>query len=152
MNVIETNSLTKIYSSFRKNKVEALNSLSLNISEGTIFGLLGPNGAGKTTLIKILLLRQFVQTFLICFCSLTGLYDRDRLVHEPGGVHHLLAPSWRLLAASCGRVYAYRALSFFDSTSQIVSLIAAMFTVTWIQRHNELTALRGGRNLKGPDH
>ncbi len=56
MNVIETNSLTKIYSSFaKKREVQALNSLSLNISEGSIFGLLGPNGAGKTTLIKILL-------------------------------------------------------------------------------------------------
>ena len=55
MNVIETNSLTKIYSSFGKKEVQALNSLSLNISEGSIFGLLGPNGAGKTTFIKILL-------------------------------------------------------------------------------------------------
>ena len=32
----------------------ALNGLSLEIKEGTIFGLLGPNGAGKTTLISIL--------------------------------------------------------------------------------------------------
>lgn len=32
----------------------ALNSLSLEIKAGTIFGLLGPNGAGKTTLISIL--------------------------------------------------------------------------------------------------
>jgi len=32
----------------------ALNRLSLEIGEGTIFGLLGPNGAGKTTLISIL--------------------------------------------------------------------------------------------------
>jgi ABC-2 type transport system ATP-binding protein len=56
MNVIETNNLTKVYSSsFGSKKVEALNGLSLSISEGMIFGLLGPNGAGKTTLIKILL-------------------------------------------------------------------------------------------------
>ncbi len=32
----------------------ALDHLSLEIKEGTIFGLLGPNGAGKTTLISIL--------------------------------------------------------------------------------------------------
>ena len=32
----------------------ALNHLSLEIKEGSIFGLLGPNGAGKTTLISIL--------------------------------------------------------------------------------------------------
>jgi len=33
----------------------ALNSLSLNIAEGQVFGLLGPNGAGKTTLIRALM-------------------------------------------------------------------------------------------------
>lgn len=32
----------------------ALNSVSLHVRPGTIFGLLGPNGAGKTTLIRII--------------------------------------------------------------------------------------------------
>jgi ABC-2 type transport system ATP-binding protein len=32
----------------------SLNSVSLDINEGQIFGLLGPNGAGKTTLISML--------------------------------------------------------------------------------------------------
>ena len=32
----------------------ALNDVSIDINEGTVFGLLGPNGAGKTTLIRIL--------------------------------------------------------------------------------------------------
>ena len=32
----------------------ALNSVSLDIPQGEIFGLLGPNGAGKTTLIRII--------------------------------------------------------------------------------------------------
>jgi ABC-2 type transport system ATP-binding protein len=34
--------------------VTALDSLSLEIEKGELFGLLGPNGAGKTTLIKVL--------------------------------------------------------------------------------------------------
>lgn len=33
---------------------KALDRVSINVPEGTIFGLLGPNGAGKTTLIRII--------------------------------------------------------------------------------------------------
>src|SRR3989344_1156598 len=41
--------VVKEYGSFR-----ALDSVSLNIPRGKVFGLLGPNGAGKTTLLSIL--------------------------------------------------------------------------------------------------
>ena len=46
---ISTKGLSKRYDHF-----VALDSLSLNVSRGCIFGLLGPNGAGKSTTIKIL--------------------------------------------------------------------------------------------------
>ncbi len=39
--------LTKTYGSLK-----ALDSVSLSVREGELFGLLGPNGAGKTTMIK----------------------------------------------------------------------------------------------------
>ena len=56
MNSIETNELTKVYSSsFGNKKVQALVDMNLSVENGTIFGLLGPNGAGKTTLVKLLL-------------------------------------------------------------------------------------------------
>src|SRR3989344_4289688 len=32
----------------------ALDDVSINVPEGSVFGLLGPNGAGKTTLIRII--------------------------------------------------------------------------------------------------
>ncbi len=32
----------------------ALDNVSINIPENSIYGLLGPNGAGKTTLIRII--------------------------------------------------------------------------------------------------
>ena len=49
MNILEIKHVIKEY----ENK-KALDSISLNVNEGRIFGLLGPNGAGKTTLIRII--------------------------------------------------------------------------------------------------
>ena len=37
--------------------------------------------------------------------------------------------------------YSYKAILFFDNTSGLLALVSAMFTVAWIQRHNEMTAL-----------
>jgi ABC-2 type transport system ATP-binding protein len=54
--VIQTRNLTKIYRDFwGRKKVRALNSLSLDVRKGEVFGLLGPNGSGKTTSIKLML-------------------------------------------------------------------------------------------------
>jgi lipopolysaccharide export system permease protein len=99
-----------------------------------------PGGMVRLLIMDRYLLRQFVQTFLICFVSLTGLYividgfaNLEEFIdygRKQGGLLKVM-----------GEYYAYRSLSFFDTMSPILTLIAAMFTVTWIQRHNELTAL-----------
>ena len=47
--MIEISNICKNYENLK-----ALNNLSLNIQENTIFGLLGVNGAGKSTLLSIL--------------------------------------------------------------------------------------------------
>jgi ABC-2 type transport system ATP-binding protein len=54
---IEIENLTKDYETgfWRKKKVRALDSLSLTIEGGQIFGFLGANGAGKTTTLKLLM-------------------------------------------------------------------------------------------------
>lgn len=51
-NIIEIKGLTKIFGS--KNKIVAVNNLSLTIKKGETFGLLGSNGAGKTTTVRML--------------------------------------------------------------------------------------------------
>src|SRR3981189_2691656 len=57
MNVIEIAGLRKTYSVgfFKKTEKVALKGLSLEVSEGEVFGYLGPNGAGKTTTLKLLM-------------------------------------------------------------------------------------------------
>lgn len=49
MSIIKVENLVK-----RFNGLTAVNDISFEVEEGTIFGFLGPNGAGKTTTINIL--------------------------------------------------------------------------------------------------
>jgi ABC-2 type transport system ATP-binding protein len=70
MPVIETNGLTKVYRTYRKEsglwgsikglvrrryqETRAADNISFTIEEGELVGFLGPNGAGKTTVLKML--------------------------------------------------------------------------------------------------
>jgi ABC-2 type transport system ATP-binding protein len=49
MELLQARSITKQFANHL-----ALNKVSINVKEQSIFGLLGPNGAGKTTLIRII--------------------------------------------------------------------------------------------------
>ncbi len=92
------------------------------------------------TIIDRYLLRQFLQTFLICFLSLLGLFIVFhaftnleaflKIAHRQGGVGRVM-----------GAYYARQAILFFDMTVGFVNLTAAMYTMTRFQRHNELVAL-----------
>jgi ABC-2 type transport system ATP-binding protein len=57
MDAIRTDALTKHYSVgfWRPRPYVALDSLSLTVGQGEVFGFLGPNGAGKTTTLKLLM-------------------------------------------------------------------------------------------------
>ena len=49
MAFLEVENVVKQYAGHR-----ALDGVSLEVPENTVYGLLGPNGAGKTTLIRII--------------------------------------------------------------------------------------------------
>ena len=49
MNILELHNLKKYFSTQK-----AVDDISFNIEQGSIFGLLGPNGAGKTTLLRMI--------------------------------------------------------------------------------------------------
>ena len=65
------------------------------------------------------LLRQFIQVFLICFVSLTGLYvvidgfnNLEEFIEYAKGKHSSVL-------AVMGEYYAYRTLSFFEATAGV---------------------------------
>lgn len=53
---VEIHNLHKVFPTpFRREKVQAVKDISLEIEEGTVYGLIGPNGSGKSTTMKALL-------------------------------------------------------------------------------------------------
>lgn len=91
-------------------------------------------------LIDRYLLFQFLKSFLIFFISFTGLFividsfnNLDEFLKYGDQTGSTFGVLWDY--------YSPRVFTFFGMTSGILTLISAMFTVTWIQRHNEMTAL-----------
>ncbi|MEW4563258.1 LptF/LptG family permease [Bremerella sp. JC770] len=91
-------------------------------------------------LIDRYLLFQFLKSFLIFFVSFTGLFividsfnNLDEFLQYGDQTGSTFGVLWDY--------YSPRVFTFFGMTSGILTLISAMFTVTWIQRHNEMTAL-----------
>ncbi|MGA2254414.1 MAG: LptF/LptG family permease, partial [Thermoguttaceae bacterium] len=91
------------------------------------------------TIIDRYLLRQFLQNFVICFMSLMGVYvifdaftNLDAFMGLAKGLTLM-----KIIAV----YYGYQSLFFFDRISALLVLMSAMFTMAWIQRHHEMTAL-----------
>ena len=91
-------------------------------------------------LIDRYIARAQLQAFLIVFVSLAGLtFVVDAFTNIEEFIAH--APEAGGLARVLGAYYGYRLISFFDATSPVISLASAMFALSWLERHNELTAL-----------
>ena len=106
MNSIEIRELSK---TFKERK--AVDSLSLSIGSGTVFGLLGQNGAGKTTTIKML-------CGLLSPTSGDALIEGKSIVLEPHEVKKLTSISPQETATA-------KKLSAFENLELIAEIYGA---------------------------
>ncbi len=92
------------------------------------------------TIIDRYVLTQFIRILCVSFLSLTGLFV---VIDAIGNLDEFLSmgEAGESVPAVLADYYGPRVLSFFDRTCALLSLIAAIFVVTWLQRSNELTAL-----------
>jgi lipopolysaccharide export system permease protein len=81
----------------------------------------------------------FFKAYLICFTALVGLNvvidafsNFDEFLKRASGVELI----WVM-----GRYYLVHMSQFYDRLCGVISMMAAIFTVTWMQRNNELLAM-----------
>lgn len=87
-----------------------------------------------------LLFVSFLKAYAICLVSLLSLYVvidlftnlEDFAQHTTG-----LMP----ILSNIGRYYGYKVVQIFDRLCEAIVLLAAAFTVAWVQRNNELLPL-----------
>lgn len=87
------------------------------------------------------LLWQFVQIFLICYVSLTGLFVVIDAFQNLDDFSRVAKEMNQSFAHVMLEYYGYKSIYFFEVISGVLPLVAAMFTITWIERYNEMTAL-----------
>jgi lipopolysaccharide export system permease protein len=90
------------------------------------------------TLIDRQLVLSFLKAFVVCLTSLLALFivvDLFTNLDDFQG-KNLLETLRRI-----GAYYAYRIPQIFDRLAEAIILLAAMFTVSWMQRNNEQLAL-----------
>lgn len=84
--------------------------------------------------------RAMLHAFMIVFVSLAGLYlVFDAFTNMEEFISHAAEAGG--LVRVLGGYYGCRLVWFFDATSPVITLAAAMFAISWLERHNELTAL-----------
>src|SRR5438105_14526202 len=91
-------------------------------------------------LLDRMLIRGYVKAYVVCLVSLLSLYvviDLFTNVDEFAEQHRGLAP----ILKHIGVYYGYKVAHIFDLLCEAILLLAAMFTVAWMQRNNELLPL-----------
>ncbi|MFM8284814.1 MAG: LptF/LptG family permease [Planctomycetaceae bacterium] len=84
--------------------------------------------------------RAQFHAFFIVFISLAGLtFVVDAFTNLEEFIGHAATAGG--LGRVLGHYYGCRLISFFDATSSVIALASAMFALSWLERHHELTAL-----------
>jgi lipopolysaccharide export system permease protein len=86
------------------------------------------------------MVRSYLKAYLICFTSLLSLYIVIDLFTN---IDDFTSKSESLkdLVAHIFGYYSVKSSYIFDKMSEAIALLAAMFTVAWMQRNNELLPL-----------
>lgn len=92
------------------------------------------------TLIDRQLIASFFKAYMVCLTSLLMLYvvvDLFTNLDDFAGKDK----SFRNVIIDIGTFYGYRVAQIFDRLCEAILLLAAMFTITWMQRCNEQVPL-----------
>jgi lipopolysaccharide export system permease protein len=90
-----------------------------------------------TRVLDRLMVHSYLKSYVICLVSLLGLYivvDLFMNVNDFAHTNEGLRP----FLVYIGKYYAARSTTIFDRLSEMIVLLAAMFTIAWMQRNNEL--------------
>ena len=82
----------------------------------------------------------YIKGYVICFTSLTSLYiiiDAFTNLDEFTEINDTPVKLLTFMA----RYYGIRVCSIYDKLCGVIGMMAAIFTVTWVQRNNELLAM-----------
>ena len=84
-----------------------------------------------------MLFAAFLRAYFICLVSTLSLYI---IVDLFTNIDDFFQPGKQTLdvATHILGYYGYRSVQYYDRLCEVISLLAAMFTVAWVQRNNEL--------------
>jgi lipopolysaccharide export system permease protein len=92
------------------------------------------------SLLDRLLIRNYLKAYLVCLVSLLSLYIVvDLFTNIEDFVGH--GKGLMNVVKHIAFYYGYKVTQIFDQLCEVIVLLAAMFTVAWMQRHNELLPL-----------
>ena len=82
----------------------------------------------------------FAKAYVICFIALVGLYvviDAFENIDEFAKISNSTVE----LFQNMGHYYYIKMFGFYDRLCGVIAMMAAIFTVTWMQKNNELLAM-----------